>query len=221
MANHGPSEAEPSAKQLVFLAMVATVVAVIVFLCGVLVGRGLPARRATGLTASDVVPSGVGVAGLGIPEIAPDPAAESGSPLDDLSYFDLLNSPDAAPEVPADTPAEESLFESGDPSLPGLLVDDTADTAAAVVAPPVPSGAATAAQFLIQVTALRSADEARAVAAGLVDKGYPAFVVDPTPGAPVAVFRVRVGPYPDLGAAEPVRDRLETEEQFRPFLIRP
>ena len=219
MANHGPSEAEPSAKQLVFLAMVATVVAVIVFLCGVLVGRGLPARRTTGLAVSDVVPSGVGVTGLGIPEIAPDPAAEPGSPLDDLSYFDLLNSPDAVPEAPSGTPAEESALESGDPLLVGSLVDDTADTA--VAAPPVPSGAGTAVQFLIQVTALRSADEARAVAAGLVEKGYPAFVVDPTPGAPVAVFRVRVGPYPDIGAAEPVRDRLETEEQFRPFLIRP
>ena len=43
--NHGPSEAAPSAKQLVFLAIMATVVAVIVFLCGVVVGRGTAARR--------------------------------------------------------------------------------------------------------------------------------------------------------------------------------
>ena len=224
MANHGPSEAAPSAKQLVFLAMVATVVAVIVFLCGVLVGRGLPARRATGPPATGVASTGAGVTGLGIPEIAPDPGAEPGSPLDDLSYFDLLNSTDSAPETPsapADTPAEEPAFESREPSPPGPLVDGTADAAASVATLPVPSTAAVAPSFVVQVTALRSGDEARMVAAGLVAKGYPAFVVDPLPGAPVAVFRVRVGPYRDLVAAEPVRDRLETEEQFKPFLIRP
>ena len=224
MANHGPSEAAPSAKQLVFLAMVATVVAVIVFLCGVLVGRGLPARRAIGLTATDVAQNGAGVTGLGIPEIAPDPGVEPGSPLDDLSYFDLLNSPDSAPEAlsaPPDTLAEESALESREPSPPGTLADGGADAAASVATLPVPSGAAGAAPFVVQVTALRSGDDARTVAAGLVAKGYPAFVVDPTPGAPVALFRVHVGPYPDLAAAEPVRDRLETEEQFKPLLIRP
>ena len=225
MANHGPSEAAPSAKQLVFLAMVATVVAVIVFLCGVLVGRGLPARRAIGPTATDVALSGGGgVTGFGIPDIALAPGAEPVSPLDNLSYFDLLNSTDVAPEAqpaPADTPAEESAFESREPSPSGPLADGTADAAVPVATLPVPSRAAAAASFVVQVTALRSRDEARSVAAGLVAKGYPAFVVDPTPGAPVAVFRVRVGPYPDLGAAEPVRDRLETEEQFKPFLMRP
>ena len=217
MANHGPSEAAPSAKQLVFLAMVATVVAVIVFLCGVLVGRDLP-RRAAGPTATGVAPSGAGVLGLGIPEIAPGSGAAPGSPLDDLSYFELLNSTDSEARS---APAEEFARESREPSPPGPLADGAADAAASVATRPVPGRAAASVSFDVQVTALRSGDEARTVAVGLVAKGYPAFVVDPSPGAPVAVFRVRVGPYPDLGAANLVRDRLETEERFEPFLIRP
>ena len=175
MANHGPSESVPSAKQLVFLAMMATVVAVIVFLCGVMVGRGVPSRRVAGRVATEPAQGAAGTVGLGVPEIAP------GSAVEDLSYFERLSSVDAPPES---------------------------------LVPPAAAGS-----FVVQVTALRSADDARTVAATLVAKGYPAFVVDPMPGAPVAVFRVRVGPYADQGAAETVRDRLEMEEPFTPFVI--
>jgi len=177
MPSHGPSEAAPSAKQLVFLAIMATVVAVIVFLCGVVVGRGTAARRAPAV-ATEAVPS-VGTVGLGVPDIALDPEADGGSPLDDLSYFERLSSPDPAPE--------------------------TLDPEAV---------------FVVQVTALRSGDEARAVEAGLVAKGYPAFVVDSVPGAD-ALYRVRVGPYADMSEANTVRRRLAAEEPFEPFVTKP
>ena len=201
MANQGPSEAAPSAKQLVFLAMMATVVAVIVFLCGVLVGRGMPSGRAPGMVATQAVPSGAGTR-VGVPEILPDPEAAPGSPLDSLSYFDRLRRTDAAPETLV-APAGEFAPELG-------------------AAPPSPDPQAApgvAASFVVQVIALRSRDEARTVAAGLEAKGYPAWVVDPAPGAPAAVYRVRVGPYADQSEADTVRDRLETEEPFTPFVI--
>ena len=205
MANHGPSESAPSAKQLVFLAMMATVVAVIVFLCGVLVGRGMP-RRAPGTVANQAAPSGAGT-GLGVPEIALDPEAARGSPLDALSYFDRLSRTEAAPETLV-APAGELAPELGAaPSSPG---------------PPSAAGVPVAVgSFIVQVTALRSGDAARTVAAELVAKGYPALVVDPAPGAPRAVYRVRVGPYADKSEADTVRDRLETEEPFTPFVIQP
>ena len=96
MPSHGPTEATPSAKQLVFLAMLATVVAVIVFLCGVLVGRGMPARR--GAAAVTEAASGAGTVGIGLQEIPPDTAVARGAPLDDLSYFERLSSPEPAAE---------------------------------------------------------------------------------------------------------------------------
>ena len=225
MANTGQSEASPSAKQLVFLAMMATVVAVIVFLCGVLVGRGVPVGRSSGPAVTDTAPSGAGAIGLGVPERAADPEAEPGSPLDDLSYFGRLTRPDPAPETldaPADGLAAASAPEpDAAPSVPGVSVGAEtpnaarAERLAGTNAPAVPSS------FVVQVTALRNGDEARTVATGLEAKGYPAFVVDPTPGAPAAVYRVRVGPYADQAEAETVRHRLEIEEQFKPWVIQP
>lgn len=206
MANHGPTESAPSAKQLVFLAMTATVVAVIVFLCGVLVGRGMPARGAPGTVATQAAPSGAGTR-FGVPEIAADPEAARGSPLDALSYFDRLSRTDAAPE-PLVAPAGELASE----------LETAPSSPASQAAAGVP---AVAASWVVQVSALRSDDEARTVAAELVAKGYPAVVVDPAPGAPRAVYRVRVGPYTDRSEANRVRDRLDTEEQFTSFVIQP
>ncbi len=204
MANHGPSESAPSAKQLVFLAMMATVVAVIVFLCGVLVGRGMPPRRGLGAVATQAAPSGAG-ARFGVPAIVPDSEAVPGSPLDALSYFDRLSRTDAATETLVAPVGDLAPQFGAAPSSSGPQV--TAGV-----------GAATA-SFVVQVTALRSGVEARTVAAGLVGKGYPAVVVDPAPGAPAEVYRVRVGPYADRGEADAVRDRLDTEEPFMPFVI--
>ena len=44
MTDEGLREIQLDGKQLVFLFMAATVVAVVIFLCGVMVGRGVPAR---------------------------------------------------------------------------------------------------------------------------------------------------------------------------------
>ena len=45
MSDEGLQEIQLRGKQLVFLAMSATVVAVVIFLCGVMVGRGVPTAR--------------------------------------------------------------------------------------------------------------------------------------------------------------------------------
>ena len=46
MSDEGFHEIQLNGKQLVFLFMAATVVAVVIFLCGVMVGRGVPTRAA-------------------------------------------------------------------------------------------------------------------------------------------------------------------------------
>src|SRR5258705_11286949 len=50
MADEGQREIQLNGKQLVFLFMASTVVAVVIFLCGVMVGRGVRAQRASELT---------------------------------------------------------------------------------------------------------------------------------------------------------------------------
>jgi cell division septation protein DedD len=54
----------------------------------------------------------------------------------------------------------------------------------------------------------------------LTGKGYEAYILDPAPGAPTTIFRVRVGRYADRSAAEQTRLRLEREEQFKPWITR-
>ena len=165
MANSGQSEAAPSAKQLVFLAMMATVVAVVVFLCGVLVGRGVPLRRGTVAQPSESGPGRAGV--FGISEPAPDADTDAASPLDDLSYFERLSGTDPAPEReltrPEVVPAVETAGDDGDAVPPERL-----DAAAPVARAGALAASRDAVSFVVQVTALRGADEAHAVAAGLV-----------------------------------------------------
>ena len=54
----------------------------------------------------------------------------------------------------------------------------------------------------------------------LTRKGYQAFIVEPSRGAPAPGFRVRVGPFQDRGQAEQASRRLEREDQFKPFITR-
>ena len=51
MSDDGFHEIQLNGKQLVFLFMAATVVSVVIFLCGVMVGRGVRADRADGASA--------------------------------------------------------------------------------------------------------------------------------------------------------------------------
>src|SRR5688500_15172844 len=53
MSDEGLHEIQLNGKQLVFLFMTATVVAVVIFLCGVMVGRGVPAQRGMPVLAAD------------------------------------------------------------------------------------------------------------------------------------------------------------------------
>ena len=100
----GFREIQLNGKQLVFLFMAATVVSVVIFLCGVLVGRGVAAERGVTDVASMSPPAETphrcrrlrtAVAAAPAPDrirrrrAAPPPA-------DDLSYFDRLEKSNAA-----------------------------------------------------------------------------------------------------------------------------
>ena len=199
-----PTEIALSAKHLVFLVMIAAVVAVIIFLCGVLVGQGMP-RRVSDSGVNGPVQDVVAPVEVAVPEMTPGP---QGSSLDDLSYYNRLHSVGPVSEMlskQSGVSNGERGFEVGESS--GLPVG--------------PVDGSPGVSFFLQVTALRGGVEAREVAALLAAKGYPAFVVDPVPAALVAMYRVRVGPYTERAVAEETRRRLETEERFKPWVIQP
>ena len=101
MASHtqddGFHEIQLNGKQLVFLFMAATVVSVVIFLCGVFVGRGVRAERgivaqAAALNetpAPDVVQPPPATAAA-VPAGADPTTAAPPQPADDLSYFNRL-----------------------------------------------------------------------------------------------------------------------------------
>jgi len=214
MANSGQTESAPSAKQLVFLTMMATAVAVIVFLCGVLVGRGVPLRRGDVSGALDALPRGGDPIGIGVPELPPNPNDSSDSLLDGLSYFERLSETDVGTET---EPTGRSL-EAVLPDISQSSVLPEADPVPEVLASGETS-ATVGEGFVVQVTAFPVGEEAEGVAVRLAAKGYPAFVVPPVLEASTTVYGVRVGPYADRAEADMVRRRLEAEERLTPRVV--
>jgi cell division septation protein DedD len=86
----------------------------------------------------------------------------------------------------------------------------------------VPGGAAgagaTGAGFTVQITALRTKQDAEGVVGLLKGRGYPVFLV--APGQAYAndnLYRVQVGPFASRDDAEKARTKL-TREGFKPFI---
>lgn len=100
----GFHEIQLNGKQLVFLFMAATVVSVVIFLCGVLVGRGVPYARGSVADASTAVPGADTLpqqpaSAPAPPAAGSDPtAAAPPTPADDLTYFNRLEKPTASAE---------------------------------------------------------------------------------------------------------------------------
>ena len=224
-------EIQLSGKALVFLFMAVTVIAVGIFLMGLLVGRGVLATKgAPGVNTAatnEAEPPLPPAAATSASSTSPSTAGEK------LSYAERLGSAEpakeqlkanTAPTPPAapPTPKGESVAPSS--STPPPAATKTAAKAAAP--PPAPAAAAPAASsepagggFAIQVAALREREEADVIVKRLAGKGYPAYVVAPAKGAP-QVFRVRVGKYKERNEADTVAARLLKEELFKPWIVR-
>jgi len=231
------NETIPTAKQIVFLFMAATVVAVVVFLCGVLVGRGVPIGGGATPTGTSVgrLPVDLPPPTLGSPRSEPSAAAGESS---ELTYYRRLDGRQTAPDVlgPTSTdgspdvePSTAQVLDGGDaPSdtpepleaniQPATVDDQSPESETSVLGSP--PGAQVTDGFSVQVMALRSLAAAQEVVTQLSGKGFPATVIRPEVGAPSSLFRVRVGPYADRSETQRIMRRLEAEEQFEAFVTR-
>jgi len=146
----GFHEIQLNGKQLVFLFMAATVVSVVIFLCGVLVGRGVRAGRGTAVetvaladpTPAELSPAEsprASVPPAGKPVEAPKPAN------DELSYFNRLEQPNppveelTAKKTPAPAPAKP---ERPQPAASVPVREPAPPAAAPPVREPAPPAAA-------------------------------------------------------------------------------
>ena len=211
-AEDGFHEIQLSGKQLVFLFMATTVVLVVVFLCGVLVGRGVPgegeAEQSTEVAAAQ--PGGV-------PDAAEAPPVSSEAPTPapgTYKYPDMLTkepgkeelkAPDSAPRAEAPPPRAAAAEPPPAPATP----------------PPAEANVPTsgrAGTWFLQVTALKNRPAAADTVRKLIAKGYPAYLENPAAGEPI--YRVRIGRYRNRDEAEQVARRLQKEEQFTPDIRR-
>ena len=238
----GFHEIQLSGKQLVFLFMLASSLAVAIFLCGVQVGRKVPADRVSMTDAGDPIasasaePAPAATPSQAVPSGGP-PAAEPPTPAaepdDNLSY---------AKRLQAEGPTTEKLKTPSDPPAPAPKAQQVAKTQEppkpqevtkpqdapkpqqtskpADTAKPSPAAVAStghAGQWIVQVISLQDRGAAAGIAKRLSGKGYPAFVLDPSPGAP-RIYRVQVGGYADKNDADQAARRLERDEQMKPLV---
>lgn len=239
----GFREIQLSGKQLVFLFMAATVVSVVIFLSGVLVGRGVKAERAAALQADVLTASPVPDA-----PSAPPPTPGEADPRNAAPPSDVVGELEGA-RSPGDTVPREleeapvavdrskarkgAPAESNDPRpdptpaaaskgagaskppAPAATAKATAPAASPTSSPA--SEAATRSGYAVQVAAVDGRGEADAMVKRLSDKGYTAYVEQPRG---TRVFRVRVGTFRTRRDAQAVADKLQKEEKFKPWVTR-
>jgi cell division septation protein DedD len=217
-SDEGFHEIQLNGKQLVFLFMAVTVVSVVIFLLGVMVGRGVRAEQGPTdpLAAAEVATAATET---------PEPPAVTAAPAEgapataaeELSYPNRLGNNAAPAEVLRDTPAPASRRSNpaadAKPATASKPPAAAASTVSNTTAEPAGAG------FAIQLTALARREEAEGIVKRLAAKGYSAYVMEPGAGAPT-VFRVRVGKFKERREAEAVASRLQKEEQFNPWIVR-
>lgn len=244
----GFHEIQLNGKQLVFLFMAATVASVVIFLCGVMVGRGVRAER-TQLAQNEVVdeaPTADAVARTPPPmttvEAVVDPKTPPPDPIEeDLSYGQRLDKPNPSPDKlsaqppasvaapktppanpktpPVETGKNASAPAPAKPEKPAAPAPKVSAPPAATSAPALAAAPAPGSGYVVQVAALNVRSEADAIARRLTSKGYSAYVQTPSNGA-TSVFRVRVGTFKTRREAETVAAKLQKEEQFKPWITR-
>ena len=207
MSDDGFHEISLNGKTLVFIFMATTVLLVVTFLLGVLVGRG--ARELQGLNQK-VLTSDVAEEDLVEEfEMAPEgvlPEDETVQ-MGDLSYPGRLTSPDVMQEsVNPDSGLIEEVLPS---EVESIITEQTPLAGSSLESVKV--------GFTVQVTAVRSREDAEAMLEQLLSDDYPAYLLEPN--APAELYRVRVGQYQDQKEADDMRRRLE-EAQFPAWITR-
>jgi cell division septation protein DedD len=220
--DEGFREIQLNGKQLVFLFMAALVVSVVIFLCGVLVGRDVRPDRSAPVdtaAAAPVVPDSAAARAVQT-AAAPAQPADPPAPAEDLSYFDRLQKSDtphetlklSAPQTNA--PAAPAPAKAAPPA-PVAAKAPLADGHPGVTVPGEPAGPG----FAIQVLAYPDRRIADTMAKRLMDKGYKAYVA-PTSAGSKTLYRVRVGKFKEKRDADAVALRLKNEEQFSTWVTR-
>ena len=220
----GFHEIQLNGKQLVFLFMAVVVVSVVIFLCGVLVGRGVRAESRRPIQASRPPRRTDAVAEP--PRRQPPSGSTPRTANEDLSYPNRLanrQAPHGTAPQPADAagraagPAPPRHPRAAMPNQPcAAPATPRGCGAARLPAPREPGGAG----FAIQVAALRQREEADGVVRASDEQGLSRIRDDArrrrAGGLPRARRQVQGSPRGGIRR----RAAAEEEEQFKPWIVR-
>lgn len=228
-----------SSKQLIVYFVFLVIALSAAFLAGVMVGRNVDSSpQQTVRDIQDVVQEepaasptpdpltyGSTLAGDKIEGLSPAPGATA-TPVAQATPR-AASSPDAKPSPsPLSTPRAAAT-----PSAPPRPAATPASAPSAKPTPtpratpkPSPKPSASArpvatplARLTIQVGAFKERAAAEAIVKRLKGKGYSAYLVPVSEG----LFNVRVGSFTKREDAERILARLETQEKFKPFIVKP
>lgn len=222
-----------SSKQLIVYFVFLVIALSAAFLAGVMVGRNVDSSPEP--TVRDIQDASL-----------PDEPAASPTP-DALTYGSTLQGdkveglspaagspPPTGPRVAAVAPPRQTPEPARSPS-PAARAPEKATPKSAVRATPRPTVASRATpkatpatkpqkaapapinRLTIQVGAFKERAAAEAIVKRLKGKGYSAYLVPASEG----LFNVRVGSFTDREDAERVLAKLETQEKFKPFIVKP
>jgi cell division septation protein DedD len=219
MSDEGFHEIQLNGKQLIFLSMTVTVILVVVFLSGVLVGRGVKTAKDQGGEVVAAATPAEEPAGAGASTVSPPtPIAPQLTTTSPKAWGDDISFPAA---LPAEAPPSDTA-----PAAPAAKTPAASPTAAAPAtpAPAAPAVAPAAGDppgrgYLVKVVAYSNRTQAEALVTRLLGAGYKAYLV-PVTSKNSTVYSVRVGRYPNRRQAEAARRRLEKEERLKPSLSR-
>lgn len=218
-------------KQLFYLFFGAAVIATVVFVLGVMVGRRLEARtQPDGATALEMASSD--------PLAALDLLA-AGPGADDLSFPSALreSAPSAPPtaakvvesdadEEAAEKKAADAKAAEAEAAAEKKAVEAAAEAArkraaeTAAAAEKAVAAAASAKQFTLQLSSFRDESEADAFYARLTSAGYQPYIIRADVDGTGTWFRVRVGRYATFDEALAAKAEFEKSQHIIAYVTR-
>jgi cell division septation protein DedD len=203
----GYYELQLNNKQLVFFFMAAVAIAVVVFLCGVMVGRGV--HDATIAAAGTNIVTGS--------EVSPASGLTPADVRKELDYQRRLESPRVEDKLEGTSTNPEQLV-AGATQRPATEETKPVEPEPAQNPPAQASGGAPPSTTLLGSAtgvALKTEDAAGTLVSQLRAKGYRAYVES---GESTGLFRVRVGRFQNRTEADKVAQMLRDTERFKPFV---
>ena len=221
-----------SSKQLIVYCVFLVIALSAAFLAGVMVGRNVDSSpEPTVRDIADSIPeevaasptpdaltygstlSGDKIEGLATaPGATPTPAPRVAEVPPPTAALALPTPPSRSTPVAAApvTPVRPTATPRPTPKATPKATPRTTPSPRRAAATPVP-------RLTIQVGAFKDRAAADAIVKRLKGKGYSAYLVPVSEG----LFNVRVGSFTDREDAERVLTKLETQEKFKPFIVKP